>query len=508
MRRDLILGPPGTGKTTTLLEVAQGWLEEGLPPELLGFATYTRAARREASERFRDRLHIPPADLPWLRTIHSACSRALGLTKADYLTDKDLADFGKLHRYDMDGEDGKPNFGALLMGHLDRGRALMQDDNVTASQIDHPTIRRAFLGFAEKYRDWGRQLDKLDFTGVLEAAVAQRVRLPVSHLIVDEAQDLSPLQVAALSHTIAEAECVTVAGDDDQAIFEHAGSDPSWLLSLAADERWGTRVLARSWRVPRAVHARAQRVISRNRERVEKDYAPTDREGRVGWITWHDLRSLSGDVMCLARTRALVKPIAETLHKAGLPYIVERGSGPNPLGRVKVVDAVQVATDIGSGKPIDAAGLSLLLELVPASRAADAVCPWGTKTKARDLAGQITTADLRMLGLGRLVDAAKADPVALMLKLSADDREYLQRLRTEHGEIPKPTIRLSTIHSVKGREAEQVVINTEIPKVVDAHMANGGGESERRVAYVALTRAKQSVSLLPPLSSRGRAFPY
>tara|TARA_Y100000296_G_scaffold74385_1_gene92946 strand:- start:332 stop:595 length:264 start_codon:yes stop_codon:yes gene_type:complete len=79
------------------------------------------------------------------------------------------------------------------------------------------------------------------------------------------------------------------------------------------------------------------------------------------------------------------------------------------------------------------------------------------------------------------------------------DRLYYRELWASYGEIPRPKVRLSTVHGVKGREADRVILCPSLPKVVEMERRAGSFEAENRIAYVALTRAKHSVGILEPV---------
>src|SRR5690606_19644533 len=115
------------------------------------------------------------------------------------------------------------------------------------------------------YKRWKLREGLFDFTDLLAADLDP---LPVDVVLVDEAQDLSLLQWRALDIFTAKAQRVYIAGDDDQAIFTWAGASPQAFL----DRPGRSKVLAQSYRLPRAVHALAQRLVKPIHQRKDKTF--------------------------------------------------------------------------------------------------------------------------------------------------------------------------------------------------------------------------------------------
>lgn len=326
-----VYGPPGTGKTTWLVNQVEELLDSGVPGEEIAIASFSRAAFREFSRRIGGRV---PEDN--LGTIHSLAYRALNrpglaLTPEALKTWKarnpDVwqitprvrhggeALFDAMDPYDED----TPEPGDALYDQI----VLLRNRRIPVDTWPEEARR-----FWEHWRAWMRQEDLVDFPGMLEGALV-RPGLGISYFFVDEAQDLTALQLELVEHWAAGTRFAAFIGDDDQAIYSFMGADGEAFLSLPVDREI---TLERSWRVPARVQAVASEIASRISRRAPKRYLPRPEAGTLEawpigleephWVLEHALeREARGErVLFLATARYLLEPLKEALLARGIPY--------------------------------------------------------------------------------------------------------------------------------------------------------------------------------------------
>ena len=77
--KTIILGPPGTGKTTTLLNLVDEFIQDGVRPKQIGYFSFTKKAATEAATRAADKFGLDiENDLAFFRTLHSYAFNQLG----------------------------------------------------------------------------------------------------------------------------------------------------------------------------------------------------------------------------------------------------------------------------------------------------------------------------------------------------------------------------------------------------------------------------------------------
>ena len=89
----IILGPPGTGKTHTLLNRVEEELARGTPPDRIAFLAFTKKAATEARDRAMKKFDLEEQHLPYFRTLHSFAFHQLGLTKAEVMSRDNYKEF-------------------------------------------------------------------------------------------------------------------------------------------------------------------------------------------------------------------------------------------------------------------------------------------------------------------------------------------------------------------------------------------------------------------------------
>ncbi|HEX77156.1 MAG TPA: ATP-dependent helicase [Dehalococcoidia bacterium] len=520
-----IFGPPGTGKTTALLDVVERHLREGVPAHEIGFMAFTRAAAREAKNRA---LQVFPwldsDDLRWFRTIHSACYSLLGLGRGSVATGAKLRDFALQFGYEMsppadrDPEDFEVQemmlrtLGDYLLFFEDWRRNLMLWDITEAynrflEPVDWPDgwSLQQVREFHQRYRQWKADNGLVDFADMLMLVLRDRVAPPVSVLIVDEMQDLSPLQAEVIRLWASGARLLYLAGDPDQAIYTFNGADPGIFLNWPHDD---DRQLTQSHRVPQTVHEIALRLIRRNRERVDVPYKPQQEEGyvRFGYLNSLPIETLAqeGSVLLLARNRYLLSDFTDALVARGLPFEALRGSSPLRTG---VTSVILAGTRLTRGERVSIADAARFVDALPSDR----YLVRGAKARMAELARQCPEADIAVWEMephfkpsfwdllvnrnGSFIEALRLPPL---------QRAYYKKLLERGGEralLDAPRIKVGTIHSAKGMEADFVVLRPEMAGRTYAEWLRAP-EGERRCWYVGLTRARKGLWLLEPAGMR------
>ena len=94
--KTIILGPPGTGKTTTLLNLVDQFIQDGIRPRQIGYFSFTKKAATEAATRAADKFGLDAEnDLEFFRTLHSYAFGQLGMTKEKMMGPEDYKEFGE-----------------------------------------------------------------------------------------------------------------------------------------------------------------------------------------------------------------------------------------------------------------------------------------------------------------------------------------------------------------------------------------------------------------------------
>lgn len=490
METSVIYGPPGTGKTRYLIDTVEEEIRRGVPPNRIAFVSFTKRAVIEAKQRATARFNLREDDLPWFRTLHSSAYKIKGLRRNNVMGKSNydalasaMGGIKFAHQYDEDtshayetGDDGD----ALLSVYA-WARAVGATVETAArhyqtggGHISYDQIKKFFVWLAAYKHDMGL----VDFSDMLEDPPP----IPVDVVLLDEAQDNTPQQWRAVDSMFGGARRLYVAGDDDQAIFGWAGADVGKLLEV----RGNRRILSQSWRVPAAVHALAQDIVSQIVTRVPKQWAPRDVVGSVlisSIDTWHPNSIDGGTWLVLARNHYSLIGAANRLEALGIPYIID---GKSILER-RGVQAVLAYERLRRGEAIgpDSFGkLKRHMSITPVGELGDHSILWD------NIVWPFTVSDSRPTWL-ELVDKK-------MLRAPERDVMIIRRIR-ESGEslVKVPKVTVSTIHGSKGAEADNVLLLSNTSRQTCVAMRENP-DHEHRVFYVGATRAKKNLVVIPP----------
>ncbi len=476
MTRKIILGGPGAGKTTRLLDIMQEELERGVDPASLAFVSYTKKAAEEAAERAMERFGLDRDALPHFRTIHSLCYRQLGVSRGDVLSVSDYRMLGEMLGTKFNtfrivegppsGDKGEEFL--HVMNYASATMTTLQEAwHVTGRGLDWWRLKQVDATIKQYKRD----MNRITFSDMLERYLAQGAPLDVEVAIIDEAQDLSKLQWQVVHKAFSEAERVYVAGDDDQAIHQWAGADVPYFLNMKGE----VEILPVSYRLPQEIFDLVGGIANGIKHRRPKEWTSSGRAGVVDWCSSQEELDLScGEWMLLARNGYQLRDFYTECRHQGVAYRTAHkwSIDPEHIRGIVTWERLRKGEAVASGDFNAAAALIKTLPEVP------------DDDLDYDLAG-VNFQDLRVWH-------------DIVTGLDIEDVEYyLAILRAGERLQDKPRIHVGTIHSVKGGEADHVALCTDL-----SYRNHRGFEiepdSEHRVFYVGASRAKKSLHVLAP----------
>jgi DNA helicase-2/ATP-dependent DNA helicase PcrA len=344
-----------------------------------------------------------------------------------------------------------------------------------------------------------------------DAAVAEEFRNRYRCFVVDEYQDVTPLQQRVLSAWLGDRDDLTVVGDANQTIYSFTGASPRYLLDFSRRFPDATVVrLERDYRSTPQVVSLANRVIASARGRVagsklhlvgQRDAGPEptfadypDEVAEAAAVAASIVRLVEAgtppsEIAVLYRINAQSEAYEEALTEAGIAYQVRGGEGF--FSRQEIRQAL-LALQRAANRAVDEPASDPLPDVVrgllePLGLTAEP--PTGTRARERWEA---------LAALAELVDEE------VTLRPSLNLTELVAELRTRADSRHPPVVQgvtLASLHAAKGLEWDAVFLVglTDGTLPISHALAHGGEseavEEERRLLYVGITRARVHLAI-------------
>lgn len=514
-------GAPGTGKTTRLIQEINTLLSQGYEKSDFIVCTFRRVMADELKEK-----------LAWdtkkgegiVNTIHGVC-RVLAEIKG-VVTEKHKIEFCEAvalayHKENdnPEAEDSIPiitaksTLGNLffdaqsfltnnMLGYSD----IIRYNEITKLEKLVPHAAEFMRHAGENYIKWKKENNLADFDDMLSTVHEQELSPNTKVLVVDEFQDLTPLQYMIIRMWAENMEQVLIAGDPRQTLYSYRGASSVFF----EEHEGGLVVLDTTHRLPENIWNYAQKILKRA-NLSSPEIKTRNRIGVLRKITesayYERLPSFKEDTLHIVRINEMGVKIAQALAKAGIPFRGISGWGNEQINLYNAIIKVRKGI-AGEEVQLSADELDMVIEIYPADNFA------AQKTTLRKQFDTKKTfnfnevrawASLDIYGKRKLWHKIAGEVFEDALKAYRDP-ESLRHIKIihalkNHGKvIDRPSVVLSTIHGAKGAEAKFVFLHDEITKKIAEQLYSeyrtDAIEAEANVFYVGATRAIQALFIV------------
>jgi DNA helicase-2/ATP-dependent DNA helicase PcrA len=555
----LILAGAGTGKTNTLAHRVAHLVLSGAPPDRLLLLTFSRRAALEMTRRARRIVGAAVSGdvrLPWSGTFHSIANRLLrlhaprvGLEPSFSVLDRaDAADLMDVARHELGLSKTERRFPRkdtclAIYSHVVNSRGKLKETLETSFpwclewEEELPRLYRAYV--EKKLASQALDYDDLLLYWhemLADERLAREIGGAFDHVLVDEYQDTNRLQAGILERLKPGGEGVTVVGDDAQAIYSFRGATVENIRSFRAS----VVELEENYRSTQAILDAANALMAKSLRAVRPQggkpryVTVMDDAAQALYVVERVLEARERGID-LRRQAVLFRNAHHSdvleleLVRRNIPYVKYGGLkfleaahvkdllsvlrwAENPKNRVAAFRALQLLPGVGPAKAeklfgnwesADDAFVSLMKFLF------DPGTPWaGQVGRVREWyephlerlyeQAQVRAGDLEQLERVSMNYSSREE---FLTELALDPPAATGDLAgAPH--LDEDYLVLSTVHSAKGQEWDAVYVLNVADGSFPNEFSTGRAElieEERRLLYVAMTRAKTDLELMAPL---------
>jgi len=482
LRRIIIPGPPGTGKTHRLMELLDNELSlVKTDPGKIAYIAFSNAAADEAKKRITN-------DKIIVSTMHALGSRELQLNTSSYLLKgekwKGFKNFSNicadLSFESYINESGYPQYKNSHMKIIEyaRNKKLSLADAAVELDLHYSVdiwLTEQIYADLETYKN---QTGMFEYSDMISKFVEEDKCPPLHCVFLDEAQDLSPLQWDMFFYIESKCARSYIAGDDDQTIYTFQGADPNIFIDLKG--RLDPQIQSR--RVPRKIHKLAESIFPHMTTRLAKKWEPRDADGKVIYnVDFFSLDLSKENWMILTRTNKMMERLREHLYDLNVRF----DSKAQELLPNKMLTAYRTWIRLNQGAFVSKDEVKDLWDYLTVKQG----------HLVRGYAGGKTLETIDSINIEGLREhhGLRAAGGWETLNFPETSKHYIRTILKGGDDMMKDArIKLSTIHSVKGEECDNVVLFTDLERII-YESAQRDADPEHRTFFVGITRAKEKL---------------